>query len=131
MAVSQVIVHVGFRRDSGEKSQINTMPTPIGTNAYSAKSPLNLGRTYTFHCRRKSKANLENSWGFLVNVWLCSALTLTLSQRLQSSSLSVAHSRCANMRCQEKLTYGWVANSGPTTKTHDGHDDWVWDRCRC
>ena len=47
---------------------------------------LNLGRTYTFHCRRKSKR--ASKWlGFLVNVPFWSALDLTLNQRVRSSSL--------------------------------------------
>ena len=46
---------------------------------------LNLGRTYTFHCRRKSK--WASKWlGFLVNVPFWSALNLTLNQRARSSS---------------------------------------------
>src|SRR5262249_38602798 len=43
-----------------------------------ASTAMNLGRTYTFHFRRKSNGCLK--WmGFLVNVWFCSALTLTLN----------------------------------------------------
>src|SRR5262249_47521271 len=43
---------------------------------------LNLGRTYTFHCRRKSKRSAK--WlGFLVDVWFWSALTVTLNQRVR------------------------------------------------
>jgi hypothetical protein len=47
---------------------------------------LNLGRTYTFHCRRKSKS--ASKWlGFLVNVPFWSVLTSTLNQRVRISSL--------------------------------------------
>ena len=68
---------------------------------------LNLGRTYTFHCQRKSKR--PSKWlGFLVNVWFWSALTLTLNQRVRSSSLRRLSTRCADMRRQEKLTYPYI-----------------------
>ena len=39
---------------------------------------LNLGRTYTFHCRRKRQADFEMVGRFLVNVRFWSALALTL-----------------------------------------------------
>ena len=47
---------------------------------------LNLGRTYTFDCRRKSKR--ASKWlGFFVDVLLWSAPALTLNQRVRISSL--------------------------------------------
>ena len=47
---------------------------------------LNLGRTSTSHCRRKTKS--ASKWlDFLVNVPFWSALDLTLNQRVRSSSL--------------------------------------------
>src|SRR5438034_11770698 len=49
---------------------------------------LNLGRTSTSHCRRKTKS-ASKSLGFLVNVRFWSALVLTLNQRVRSSSLTL------------------------------------------
>src|SRR5262245_45047854 len=58
---------------------------------------LNLGRTYTFHCRRKSKR--ASKWlDFLVNVPFWSALELTLNQRVRSSSNFNAPLRYATPR---------------------------------
>src|SRR5262245_52188106 len=51
---------------------------------------LNLGRTYTFHCRRKSK-RAAKGLGFLVNVWFWSAVTLTLNQRGREFKSSAAN----------------------------------------
>src|SRR5262249_17075175 len=43
-----------------------------------ASTAMNLGRTYTFHFRRKSNGCLK--WlGFLVNVWFSSALPFPLN----------------------------------------------------
>src|SRR5262245_17793430 len=55
----------------------------------------NLGGTYTFHCRRKSK--WASKWlGFLVNVWFWPALTLTLNQRGPEFESPVVHQNSFN-----------------------------------
>jgi hypothetical protein len=77
---------------------------------------MNLGRIYTFHCRRKR--NLASKWlGFLVNVWFWSALTLTLNQRVQGTRITAYQHLYSvhRIRCRTLLTAhprpegeGWV-----------------------
>src|SRR5262245_54541315 len=60
------------------------IPFSLGPSSAVLVLCLNLGRTYTFHCRRKSQAALE------VVGFSCQCLVLvdlTLNQRVQSSSL--------------------------------------------
>ena len=69
----------------------------------------------------KENSSGPSKWlGFLVNVRFWSALDLTLNQRVRRSG--GLQRTAQTLRRQEKLTYVFVPNSGPTTQTQE--DGW-------